>query len=144
MNELKNLKNLLLDVLADEGTDTKINALQTLKIDQEINVPIIINQYQNININIRQNIVKAIQLIDEMDGNQLPVDLYSALHRHQFRLIDEAVRKTDGNVQAASKLLGIKRTTLVAMIDKREKGISRNNIISRHRGTSKREIKNNV
>ncbi len=140
MNELKNLKNLLLDVLADEGAEnTKINALQTLKIDHKIDVPIIINQHMNISINVRRNIVQAIKIIDQMalpvpekekpqiehipTVENLPVeislDFYTEMHKFQYQLIDRALKKT-GQIQSkAARLLGMERTTLVAALKRR-------------------------
>ena len=36
--------------------------------------------------------------------------------RGRTRMIDEALRRTNGNKQAAARLLGLKRTTLVAKL----------------------------
>jgi len=47
------------------------------------------------------------------------VDLNRAVEDFEFRLIDEALRRTKGNKQAAAKLLGLKRTTLVAKLRRR-------------------------
>ncbi len=47
------------------------------------------------------------------------VDLNQAVEDFEFRLIDEALRRTKGNKQAAAKLLGLKRTTLVAKLRRR-------------------------
>ena len=38
---------------------------------------------------------------------------------HSPRLIEEALRRTKGNKQAAARLLGLKRTTLVAKLRRR-------------------------
>ncbi len=48
------------------------------------------------------------------------IDLNRAVEEFEYRLIDEALRRTRGNKQAAAKLLGLKRTTLVAKL--RRKG----------------------
>lgn len=47
------------------------------------------------------------------------VDLNRAVEDFEFRLIDEALRRTKGNKQAAARLLGLKRTTLVAKLRRR-------------------------
>jgi transcriptional regulator with PAS, ATPase and Fis domain len=44
------------------------------------------------------------------------IDLNRAVEEFEYRLIDEALRRTKGNKQAAAKLLGLKRTTLVAKL----------------------------
>ncbi len=44
------------------------------------------------------------------------IDLNQAVEEFEYRLIDEALRRTKGNKQAAAKLLGLKRTTLVAKL----------------------------
>ncbi len=48
------------------------------------------------------------------------IDLNKAVEEFEYRLIDEALRRTKGNKQAAARLLGLKRTTLVAKL--RRKG----------------------
>jgi transcriptional regulator with GAF, ATPase, and Fis domain len=48
------------------------------------------------------------------------IDLNAAVEEFEYRLIDEALRRTKGNKQAAARLLGLKRTTLVAKL--RRKG----------------------
>jgi transcriptional regulator with PAS, ATPase and Fis domain len=48
------------------------------------------------------------------------IDLNAAVEEFEHRLIDEALRRTKGNKQAAARLLGLKRTTLVAKL--RRKG----------------------
>ena len=50
------------------------------------------------------------------------IDLNQAVEEFEYRLIDEALRRTKGNKQAAARLLGLKRTTLVAKL--RRKGSS--------------------
>ena len=52
------------------------------------------------------------------------IDLNKAVEEFEYRLIDEALRRTKGNKQAAARLLGLKRTTLVAKL--RRKGNATN------------------
>ena len=47
------------------------------------------------------------------------LDLTKAVEEFENRLIDEALRRTKGNKQAAARLLGLKRTTLVAKLRRR-------------------------
>jgi DNA-binding NtrC family response regulator len=49
------------------------------------------------------------------------VDLVTTLADMEWRLIDEALRKTNGNKNQAAALLGIKRTTLVEKLRRRPK-----------------------
>jgi len=51
------------------------------------------------------------------------LDLNSAVEEFENRLIEEALRRTKGNKQAAARLLGLKRTTLVAKL-RRRKGLN--------------------
>jgi DNA-binding NtrC family response regulator len=51
------------------------------------------------------------------DGRGL--DLNAAIEELQQRLIAEALRRTQGNKQAAARLLGLKRTTLIAKLRRR-------------------------
>jgi transcriptional regulator with PAS, ATPase and Fis domain len=44
------------------------------------------------------------------------MDLNAAVEEFENRMIDEALRRTGGNKQAAARLLGLKRTTLVAKL----------------------------
>jgi DNA-binding NtrC family response regulator len=46
------------------------------------------------------------------------LDLAAAVEEFEHRLIAEALRRTKGNKQAAAKLLGLKRTTLLAKLRK--------------------------
>jgi transcriptional regulator with GAF, ATPase, and Fis domain len=48
------------------------------------------------------------------------LNLRHALEQFKSRIIDEALRRTNGNKTAAAQLLGLKRTTLVAMIRRRK------------------------
>ncbi|HZP41647.1 MAG TPA: sigma-54 dependent transcriptional regulator [Candidatus Binatia bacterium] len=50
------------------------------------------------------------------------LDLNTAVEEFENRLIEEALRRTKGNKQAAARLLGLKRTTLVAKL-RRRKGV---------------------
>jgi DNA-binding NtrC family response regulator len=50
------------------------------------------------------------------------VDLREATDQLQLRLMDEALRLTNGNKSAAAKILGLKRTTLVAKLRKQSGG----------------------
>jgi transcriptional regulator with PAS, ATPase and Fis domain len=47
------------------------------------------------------------------------LDLNTAVEEFENRLIEEALRRTKGNKQAAARLLGLKRTTLVAKLRRR-------------------------
>ncbi|TFH25474.1 MAG: sigma-54-dependent Fis family transcriptional regulator [Myxococcales bacterium] len=49
------------------------------------------------------------------------MDLNAAVEEFENRMIDEALRRTSGNKQAAARLLGLKRTTLVAKL-RRKRG----------------------
>jgi transcriptional regulator with PAS, ATPase and Fis domain len=50
---------------------------------------------------------------------QSGLDLNSTVEWYENRLIDEALTRTKGNKQAAARLLGLKRTTLVAKLNRR-------------------------
>src|SRR6185436_16397147 len=50
------------------------------------------------------------------------IDLNAAVEEFEYRLIDEALRRTKGNKQAAARLLGLKRTTLVAKLRRKTGG----------------------
>jgi len=50
------------------------------------------------------------------------LDLNTAVEEFENRLIEEALRRTKGNKQAAARLLGLKRTTLVAKLRRRKGG----------------------
>jgi sigma-54 specific flagellar transcriptional regulator A len=51
------------------------------------------------------------------------LDLQQALEQLEFRLIDEALRLAKGKKSAAAQLLRVKRTTLVAKLRKRRRGL---------------------
>jgi len=134
MKELETTKNLLLDILANQGgqaSKTSINALNALKIEQDIKAPIIINQSISVlNLNIQQRIVDAIKMIDRTreskddrvkiitDENsalcniEVPINLKEALENYKHALIDKAVEKSRGNNTEAARLLGMKNMTL--------------------------------
>ena len=50
------------------------------------------------------------------------LDLNTAVEEFENRLIEEALRRTKGNKQAAARLLGLKRTTLVAKLRRKTSG----------------------
>jgi transcriptional regulator with PAS, ATPase and Fis domain len=52
------------------------------------------------------------------------VDLRQVLEQFESRLIDEALRRTNGNKSAAAQMLGLKRTTLVAKLRKKKQSSS--------------------
>jgi transcriptional regulator with PAS, ATPase and Fis domain len=52
------------------------------------------------------------------------LDLTNAVEEFENRLIEEALRRTKGNKQAAARLLGLKRTTLVAKLRRRKGGLA--------------------
>jgi transcriptional regulator with PAS, ATPase and Fis domain len=52
------------------------------------------------------------------------LDLTNAVEEFENRLIEEALRRTKGNKQAAARLLGLKRTTLVAKLRRRRNGVA--------------------
>ena len=60
------------------------------------------------------------------------LDLNSAVEEFENRLIEEALRRTKGNKQAAARLLGLKRTTLVAKLRRRRNGVQRPAAPRRH------------
>jgi transcriptional regulator with PAS, ATPase and Fis domain len=56
---------------------------------------------------------------DFSDGE---VNLREVLEQFEGRLIDEALRRTNGNKTAAAQMLGLKRTTLVAKLRRKKNG----------------------
>lgn len=58
-----------------------------------------------------------------LDGGQ--IDLREATEQLQYRLMEEALRLTNGNKSAAARMLGLKRTTLVAKL-RRKAGTDEN------------------
>lgn len=95
------------------------------------------------NVREMENLIERLVILsngDQIDLNDLPpylrsfiaekklphptldngeVDLRQALKQFEDRLIDEALRRTNGNKSKAAELLGLKRTTLVAKIRRR-------------------------
>src|SRR6059036_463723 len=63
------------------------------------------------NVRELENLLERLVILSE-DGN-------SAVEEFENRLIEEALRRTKGNKQAAARLLGLKRTTLVAKLRRR-------------------------
>ena len=59
---------------------------------------------------------------DFSDGE---VNLREILEQFEGRLIDEALRRTNGNKTAAAQMLGLKRTTLVAKLRRKKNGTAR-------------------
>ena len=53
------------------------------------------------------------------DTPLMPLDLGELLRSIEDRYIDAALEKTGGNRQAAAKLLGLRRTTLVEKLKRR-------------------------
>ena len=56
------------------------------------------------------------------DFNDGEVNLREVLEQFEGRLIDEALRRTNGNKTAAAQMLGLKRTTLVAKLRRKRNG----------------------
>ena len=56
------------------------------------------------------------------DFNDGEVNLREVLEQFEGRLIDEALRRTNGNKTAAAQMLGLKRTTLVAKLRRKKNG----------------------
>jgi DNA-binding NtrC family response regulator len=52
--------------------------------------------------------------------NDGEVDLQQAVEQFENRLIDEALRHTNGNITAAARMLKINRTTLIAKLRRRK------------------------
>jgi len=76
---------------------------------------------ENLPTNIRSFISE--KRIPKPSFTESGLDLNSAVEEFENRLIEEALRRTKGNKQAAARLLGLKRTTLVAKL-RRRKGAS--------------------
>jgi two-component system response regulator AtoC len=69
------------------------------------------------------------------------VDLRRVLEQFESRLIDEALRRTNGNKSAAAQMLGLKRTTLVAKLRKKKQSPSSNDSSSKEREASSTNLK---
>ena len=160
MKEFKAIKNLLLDVLSNQGgtyQNQAINAINAIKFDQEIVAPIIINQSISVlNVTIQQRIVQAIKMIDhaiikpKIENKvktissicecefpcpvvEVPIDFYAVVQKYQHQLIDLAYEKVGKhNTVDAAYILGLKRTTLAQMNKRRKKGLPVKSIVSKH------------
>ncbi len=70
--------------------------------------------------------LKAAQMVDATQPAEIPsiaetgLDLEQTLEQTEWRLIDEALRRTGGNKAQAARLLGINRTTLVEKLKRRQ------------------------
>jgi transcriptional regulator with PAS, ATPase and Fis domain len=73
-------------------------------------------EWQDLPVNIRSFVSDKKNPQPTHSGEQ--VDLRVATDQLQLRLMDEALRLTNGNKSAAAKMLGLKRTTLVAKLRK--------------------------
>jgi transcriptional regulator with PAS, ATPase and Fis domain len=73
---------------------------------------------ENLPSNIRSFISE--KRIPKPSLSESGLDLNSAVEEFENRLIEEALRRTKGNKQAAARLLGLKRTTLVAKLRRRK------------------------
>jgi transcriptional regulator with GAF, ATPase, and Fis domain len=73
-------------------------------------------EWQDLPVNIRAFVSDKKNPQPTQSGEQ--VDLRVATDQLQYRLMDEALRLTNGNKSAAAKILGLKRTTLVAKLRK--------------------------
>ena len=74
----------------------------------------------NLPSNIQQFLFEA--RIPKVEVPSDGFDFYGATELYENRLIDEALRRTNGNKQAAAHILGLKRTTLVAKLHRRPGG----------------------
>ena len=74
---------------------------------------------ENLPANIRSFICE--KKIPKPQFSEDGLDLTTAVEEFESRLIDEALRRSKGNKQAAARLLGVKRTTLVAKL-RRKRG----------------------
>jgi tetratricopeptide (TPR) repeat protein len=65
-------------------------------------------------------------VIKRLSGMQLHdknFSLYGAVHELEERLIGQALEEADGSVTRAAKLLGLKHQTIIAMLQRRHKGL---------------------
>ncbi len=92
------------------------NLLERLVILSEDAVIRVENLPANVRSFISENKIPKPVMSDE------GLDLTNAVEQFENRLIDEALRRTKGNKQAAARLLGLKRTTLVAKLRRRRGG----------------------
>jgi transcriptional regulator with GAF, ATPase, and Fis domain len=75
-----------------------------------------VTEGQDLPANIRSYVTDKKNPKTSVTGEQ--VDFREATDQLQLRLMDEALRLTNGNKSAAAKILGLKRTTLVAKLRK--------------------------
>ncbi|HEY8514871.1 MAG TPA: sigma 54-interacting transcriptional regulator [Candidatus Binatia bacterium] len=94
------------------------NLLERLVILSEDGVVRIENLPPNIRSFISEKKIPRPVMTDE------GLDLTNAVEEFENRLIEEALRRTKGNKQAAARLLGLKRTTLVAKLRRRRGGVA--------------------
>ncbi len=94
------------------------NLLERLVILSEDGVVRIENLPPNIRSFISEKKIPRPVMTDE------GLDLTNAVEEFENRLIEEALRRTKGNKQAAARLLGLKRTTLVAKLRRRRNGLA--------------------
>jgi len=73
--------------------------------------------------------------IPHPDFNDGEVNLREVLEQFEGRLIDEALRRTNGNKTAAAHMLGLKRTTLVAKLRRKKSGVPLLTISDDHSST---------
>ncbi len=92
------------------------NLIERLVILSEDGVIRVENLPPNIRSFISEKKIPRPTLTDE------GIDLNQAVEEFEYRLIDEALRRTKGNKQAAARLLGLKRTTLVAKLRRKSSG----------------------
>jgi transcriptional regulator with PAS, ATPase and Fis domain len=93
------------------------NLLERLVILSEDGIVRIENLPPNIRSFISEKKIPRPVMTDE------GLDLTNAVEEFENRLIEEALRRTKGNKQAAARLLGLKRTTLVAKLRRRRNGV---------------------
>ena len=79
-----------------------------------------VTEWQDLPANIRCFVADKKNPRPTLSNEQ--VDLREATDQLQLRLMDEALRLTNGNKSAAAKILGLKRTTLVAKLRKQSGG----------------------
>jgi DNA-binding NtrC family response regulator len=79
-----------------------------------------VTEWQDLPANIRSPLPDKKNPRPTLSSEQ--VDLREATDQLQLRLMDEALRLTNGNKSAAAKILGLKRTTLVAKLRKQAGG----------------------
>ena len=71
----------------------------------------------------------GINNVPEPTVSELGLDFNRAVEAFEDRLIGEALRRTHGNKQAAARLLGLKRTTLVAKLRRRQPDVGVENLV---------------